>query len=110
MFLGHRPSPLEVEAFIAASRQLPLSYAPIGLAGQDWAVFQVNKQSVVIGSGQAAFERGKVALTRWRHFELGWVELFPTRAAVAPGTVVAVLASVDTQNRPLVDTAKPAIN
>jgi len=91
MFLGHRPSPLEVEAFIAASRQLPLSYAPIGLAWQDRAGFQVDKQEVVIGSGQAAFDRAKVALTRWRHFELGWVEVFPTLAAVAPGTVVVVL-------------------
>jgi uncharacterized protein (UPF0548 family) len=26
-----------------------------------------------------------------RHFELGWIEVFPTLAAVAPGTVVAVL-------------------
>jgi uncharacterized protein (UPF0548 family) len=91
MFLGHRPSPLEVEAFIAASRQLPLSYEPIGLAGQDRAGFQVDEQEVVIGLGRAAFDRAKVALTKWRHFELGWVEVFPTLAAVAPGTVVAVV-------------------
>jgi uncharacterized protein (UPF0548 family) len=91
MFLGHHPSPLEVDTFIAASRQLPLSYAPIGLAGQDEAGFQVDEQEVVIGLGKAAFDRAKVALTEWRHFELGWVEVFPTVAAVAPGTVVAVL-------------------
>jgi hypothetical protein len=75
MFLGHRPSALEVEAFIAASRQLPLSYAPIGLAGQDRAGFQIDEQEVVIGLGQAAFDRAKVALTKWRHFELGWVKV-----------------------------------
>jgi uncharacterized protein (UPF0548 family) len=91
MFLRHRPSPLEVEAFIAASRQLPLSYAPIGLAGRDEARFHVDEQEVVIGLGKAAFDRAKVALTKWRHFELGWVEVFPRQAAVAPGTVVAVL-------------------
>jgi uncharacterized protein (UPF0548 family) len=91
MFLGHRPSPLEVEAFIAASRRLPLSYAPIGLAGQDRAGFQVDEQEVVIGVGKLAFERAKVALTKWRHFELGWIEVFPTLAAVVPDTVVAVL-------------------
>src|SRR4030081_3757544 len=91
MFLGHRPSPLEVEAFIAASRQLPLSYEPIGLAGQDRPGFQIDEQEVVIGQGEAAFECAKVALTEWRHFEMGWVEVFPTFASVAPGTVVVVL-------------------
>jgi len=30
------------------------------------------------------------ALAEWRHFELGWVELFPSRAPAVPGTVVAV--------------------
>ncbi len=73
------------------SRQLPLSYAPIGLAGQDRAGFQVDEQEVVIGVGKAAFDRAKVALTTWRHFELGWVEVFPTLAGIAPGTIVAVL-------------------
>ena len=91
MFLGHRPSPAEVEAFIAASRQLPLSYEPVGLARQDRPGFQVDEQEVVVGQGEAAFERAKIALTKWRHFELGWVEVFPASAAVAPGTVVAVL-------------------
>jgi uncharacterized protein (UPF0548 family) len=91
MFLRHRPSPLEVEAFIAVSRQLPLSYEPVGLARQDRAGFRVDEQEVVIGQGEKAFARAKIALTEWRHFELGWVEVFPARAAVAPGTVVAVL-------------------
>ena len=91
MFLGHRPSPLEVDAFIAASRRLPLSYEPVGLAKQNRAGFRVDVQEVVVGRGEAAFVRAKAALTGWRHFELGWVEVFPALAAVAPGTVVAVL-------------------
>ena len=32
------------------------------------------------------------ALTEWEHFHLGWVEVFPARPSIAPGTVVAVLA------------------
>ena len=91
MFLRHRPSPLEVEAFIAASRQLPLSYEPVGLAKQDRTGFRIDEQEVVIGQGEEAFARAKVALMEWRHFELGWVEVFPASAAVAPGTVVAVV-------------------
>jgi uncharacterized protein (UPF0548 family) len=91
MFLGHRPSRQEVQAFIAASRQLPLSYEPVGLAERDCAGFRVDAQASVVGHGEAAFERAKVALTEWKHFKLGWIEVFPTLAGVAPGTVVAVL-------------------
>jgi uncharacterized protein (UPF0548 family) len=91
MFLGHRPSAAEVEAFIAASRELPLSYEPVGLAKQDAVGFRVDAQEVIVGYGEAAFERAKVALTEWKHFELGWLDVVPALAGIAPGTVVAVL-------------------
>jgi uncharacterized protein (UPF0548 family) len=32
-----------------------------------------------------------MALLGWRHFDLGWIEVFPPRPAVEPGTVVVVL-------------------
>ena len=44
-----------------------------------------------MGKGVEVFERAKRALTQWRHFELGWVEVFPREAAIEPGTVVAVV-------------------
>jgi uncharacterized protein (UPF0548 family) len=91
MFLGHRPSPQEVQAFIARSCDLPLSYEPVGLAERGSAGFHLDVQDAVVGRGEAAFERAKVALTEWNHFDLGWVEVFPTLAGVAPGTVVAVV-------------------
>jgi uncharacterized protein (UPF0548 family) len=91
MFLGRRPSPLEIESFVAASRHLPLSYEPVGLARQTPAGFMTDRQVMVVGRGETAFERAKVALAAWRHFDLGWVELFPSRAPIGPGTVVAVL-------------------
>jgi uncharacterized protein (UPF0548 family) len=92
MFLLRRPPARDVEAFLTTSRQLPLSYNPIGLAGQSPHDFDVDEQVVNVGQGNAAFERAKEALAGWKHFSLGWVELFPAQAAVAPGVVVAVLA------------------
>ena len=91
MFLAHRPSPHEIDAFIAASRQLPLSYSPIGLAAQGGAGFQIDDEHVVVGQGETAFERAKVALAEWKQFDLGWAEAFPRSAPIATGTVVAVL-------------------
>jgi uncharacterized protein (UPF0548 family) len=91
MFFFRRPSPQDVDRFLGASRELPLSYAPIGLAGGDPAGFDVDELVTRIGAGETAFARATAALAAWRHFELGWAELVPERASIAPGTVVAVL-------------------
>jgi uncharacterized protein (UPF0548 family) len=91
MFLTHRPSPRELEEFMAASNQLPLSYKQVGIARESPKGFTVDEASAVIGNGKQAFERARIALTEWRHFEMGWVELLPRDASIEPGTVVAVL-------------------
>ena len=90
MFLFRRPLAQDVERCMAASRELPLSYDPIGLAKQARPGFNVDEQITIVGSGEAAFVRATAALIEWRHFELGWVELFPKRASIAPGSVVVV--------------------
>jgi uncharacterized protein (UPF0548 family) len=91
MFLARRPCQREVEEFLDRSRHLSLSYDPIGIAKQSPPGFKVDQASAVIGHGQKAFERARIALTEWKHFDLGWVELWPRGAAIEPGTVVAVL-------------------
>ena len=92
MFLLHQPSPHDVDRFLATSRDLPLSYDPIGLANEGGRGFNVDEQTAIVGRGAAAFARATTALTEWKHFELGWIELFPKRASIAPGTVVVVSA------------------
>jgi uncharacterized protein (UPF0548 family) len=91
MFLVRKPAGEDIERFIAASRDLPLSYEPVGLARHGGSGFRLDEEAWTIGSGEAAFERASAALREWRHFDLGWVELFPKRPPTAPGTVVAVL-------------------
>lgn len=91
MFLVHRPSPSEIARFLEHSAALPLSYQPIGLAGQGAPGFSLDQSTTLVGHGRAAFERASLALERWAHFDLGWVEVFPPAAPLAAGTVVAVL-------------------
>ncbi len=91
MFLIRRPSQSELEDFLDRSRRLALSYDPIGIAKQSPAGFNTDLATGVVGQGREAFERAKLALTQWRHYELGWAELWPRGAAVEPGTVVGVL-------------------
>ena len=100
MFLLHRPAAADVERFIAASRDLPLSYEPIGLAREGVAAFaeasapsagfNLDEHTAIVGSGEAAFARATRALIEWRHYELGWLDVFPKPAPIVPGTVVAV--------------------
>ena len=91
MFLIRRPSHDEISEFLDRSRDLPLSYDPVGIARQSPVGFNADLASAVIGHGQQTFERAKKALAEWRHYEIGWVELFPHGASIEPGTVVAVL-------------------
>lgn len=80
-----------MEAFIARSKDLPLSYDPVGIAGQHPAGYDLDELIVKVGHGDSAFEKAKSALADWRHFDLGWVDVFPRKAPVEPGSVVAVL-------------------
>jgi uncharacterized protein (UPF0548 family) len=91
MFLVRRPSAAEIGRFLDRSRHLPLSYGPVGLVRQAPDLIRFDEQVVAIGHGKADFERARIALAAWKHFDIGWVELFPKRAAIETGTVVAVL-------------------
>jgi len=91
MFLSRRPSAADIERFIQESRDLPLSYGPAGLARSGRQGFGLDEQVAPIGNGRQVFQRATAALSEWRHFDLGWVTLFPRGATIAPRTVVAVL-------------------
>jgi uncharacterized protein (UPF0548 family) len=90
MFFIRRPSRDTIDTFLAESRHLPMSYGPVGLV-QSGECRSLDEATVVIGRGRADFERARTALTEWKQFDLGWVELFPRQSPIAAGTVVAVL-------------------
>jgi uncharacterized protein (UPF0548 family) len=91
MFLARRPSKIDIERFLDRSRQLPLSYGPIGLLDHPADHQQLDEQVVAIGRGEADFARARSALAAWKQFDLGWVELFPGQPPIETETVVAVL-------------------
>src|ERR1043166_4284889 len=93
MFLTRRPSPDEIEQFLNRCRELPLSYQPVGVAQRLPANFKIDETQCALGNGIEVFERAKLALTQWREFELGWVELFPRDASIEAGTEVAVVGN-----------------
>ncbi len=91
MFFVRRPSREAIDQFIHESQELPLSYSPIGLVDKPAVGFAVDNAEIRIGRGPADFDRAKAALREWKHFRLGWVELFPPAASIERGTDIAVL-------------------
>lgn len=91
MFLARRPTHDVIERFLRESRDLPLSYQPIGIVRTPTAGLHLDESIVAIGRGPADFERARAAMLAWKQFDLGWVHTFPRQAPVAVGTVVAVL-------------------
>ena len=91
MFLMRRPSIGDIERFLDRSRRLPLSYGPIGLLDNPSDRYKLDEQLVAIGHGAADFDLARIGLAAWKHFDIGWVELFPKQAPIETGTVVAVL-------------------
>jgi uncharacterized protein (UPF0548 family) len=91
MFFPHRPTGRDIARFVEASRDLPLSYDPVGSARQRRPGFDFDEHVTIVGHGEHAFARARAALAGWKHFQLGWAELFPRQAPIEPGTVVAVL-------------------
>jgi uncharacterized protein (UPF0548 family) len=91
MFLARRPAPATIMRIVDESRHLALSYAPIGIVKGTTSLGDLDQITAVIGHGRDDFDRARAALIAWRHFNLGWVELFPAHAPIAEGTVVVVL-------------------
>ena len=93
MFLRVRPSQSGIDDFLAQSRQLPLSYQPIGIAGLADSEFRIDEVRCTLGHGPKIFASAREALLSWRQFDLGWVELFPRGAPIETGTVLAVMVN-----------------
>jgi len=91
MFLARRPSQSVIERFLRESEELPLSYGPAGIIKDKPPGRGVVEQVFAIGHGLDDFKRAREALMTWKQFDIGWVELFPSRMPVAVGSVVAVL-------------------
>lgn len=60
MFLARRPSRETIDRFLRDVQDLPLSYGPIGIAAAETAGQGVDEAIVVIGRGEADFERAEV--------------------------------------------------
>jgi uncharacterized protein (UPF0548 family) len=95
MLLLKKPSVEFLRRFLEAQSRLGFSYEAVGASRADPPRgFVVDHTRVRLGRGKPLFEAGSEALRRWTQFRLGWVEAWPSEAAIRQDEVVAVLARI----------------
>jgi uncharacterized protein (UPF0548 family) len=90
--LAHKPSEKEIRSFISAQRRLPFSYGPEGITRKlPDSGHNIDHNRVRLGSGPEAFLAAKLAVQRWKMFDLGWLHLFWNNTPIETGSAVAIL-------------------
>ena len=93
MFQLTRPSPAQIDGFLARQSHLPFSYSETeATRGGAPPGYVVDHNRLLLGRGQAVFEAAVAALRRWEQFQLGWVSLCWPTTPLEPGATVGILA------------------
>jgi uncharacterized protein (UPF0548 family) len=93
MLLLRKPSAEVIRRFLTAQAKQDFTYPMVGAtATTPPAGYVVDHTRIRLGDGEAVFTAAKAALTRWRQFDLGWLEAWSPETPIQPGEVVAVLA------------------
>ena len=93
MFLLRQPNEKLVRRFIGSQKDLPFSYASVGATrNKPPSGYTIDHNRIQLGEGRETFMRASDALSKWRHFELGWASVVPHGSPLQTGTTVAVQA------------------
>ena len=93
MFLFTQPSQDKAKALLAKQVALPFTYAAVGAtATTPPKDFDVDRNRVQVGHGEADFLAACAAVRRWTMFDLGWIDLLWPIAPLVEGTTVGVVA------------------
>jgi len=85
MFFARRPSVESISRWLAEQAAAPLPTTPAS------GGHAVDHNRIFLGTDSHCLERGRDALRRWAHFDLGWATIVPAGAPVRIGTTVGVL-------------------
>lgn len=92
MFLLTKPRRSDIERFRAGCRDSDLSYPEVGATNAAIpAGYVTDRNAIVLGQGRDVFDRAREAISRWKMFDLGWVEIYDEQTPIAVGEVVAIL-------------------
>jgi uncharacterized protein (UPF0548 family) len=93
LFLFQHPSNAQIEAFIDSQKESVFAYPEVGATQRaPPAGYRNDHNRIRLGEGSEIYARACRALTAWKQFDLGWIELRRANTPIAVGATVAVLA------------------
>jgi uncharacterized protein (UPF0548 family) len=94
MFRWSKPNRDSVIAFLSAQQNEPFSYADVGSSRREAPKgYIVDHNRIKLGQGVQIFERAKCAVTKWKMFDMPWIDLCWPDTPVQLGANVAVVIS-----------------
>ncbi|MFN2532613.1 MAG: DUF1990 domain-containing protein [Pyrinomonadaceae bacterium] len=92
-FFLREPDEDTVQQFLRNESPSQFSYTAVGATRTDPPKgYTLDHHRIQLSSGSNAFQKAKLALCRWRQFDLGWISIVPKGAPIKPKTLVAVKA------------------
>ena len=102
MYLLSKPTPTDLEKYIAQKSAQNFSYEEVGFSlkikqnssehlPQLGDHYTIDHNRIVLGSGIKVFEQAKIALCQWKMFNLGWVEIFSPETSIKLGLTVGII-------------------
>ncbi len=93
MFSLRKPSSEAIHRFLSDQKNRDFTYSAVGgTSGTPPAGFVVDHTRIQLAKGQSTFDAARMAIKRWEHFQLGWVETSSTDIPIERRQVVGVMA------------------
>jgi uncharacterized protein (UPF0548 family) len=95
MIFMRMPKGEQIKELIEQQSRMPFSYPDLeATRGPAPPGYAVDHNRVQVGRGEVAYQRARMALLRWRMFELSWVQLCWPNIPVQTDNTVGLLARV----------------
>ncbi len=89
------PTPQKLDPFLDRQEGRDYSYTEVGQTRQrEPKQYDNDHHSIILGKGEAVWEKAKRALENWQQFPAHWTKIYPNTAPLRRGTTVAVLFRV----------------
>jgi uncharacterized protein (UPF0548 family) len=93
MALLSSPSDAQLDKFLTTAAKSRFSYHEVGATlNQAPSSYNVDRNRVLLGKGEALFHHATLAVRDWKMFDLGWVHVYPSAPAIRTDENVAVIA------------------
>lgn len=88
------PPSEKIIPFLQKQAVLPYTYTPIKQTAQEKVVsnFDNDQLKLIIGQGEEAFQKAKIAIQNWQMFPVSWTLILPKNAPIRENTTIAMNA------------------